>query len=181
MTWSNFEKQKFGKQQRLRSGVFIKCETCAREFYASPARVRQSDKLGSTIRFCSLACVDKTGAKNPSFGRNHSEESKRKMSENPNRPKFRSDSSNPNVVRYGVDFVHKTPKKKLRDRVREERGNKCERCGYSEYAGVLEVHHRDRDSTNNRMENLALLCPTCHSVYHFLRQDGAYSKLKKAS
>jgi 5-methylcytosine-specific restriction endonuclease McrA len=27
----------------------------------------------------------------------------------------------------------------------------------------MQLHHRDGDGTNNRLENLELICPNCHS------------------
>lgn len=46
---------------------------------------------------------------------------------------------------------------------------KCSRCGWSEinpYTNKLplEVEHIDGDATNNKEENLTLLCPNCHSL-----------------
>lgn len=46
---------------------------------------------------------------------------------------------------------------------------KCSRCGWSEinpYTGTLplEIEHIDGDATNNKEENLTLLCPNCHSL-----------------
>ncbi len=44
--------------------------------------------------------------------------------------------------------------------------NKCECCGLSEWQGkplVCELHHINGDSTDNRIENLIILCPNCHS------------------
>ena len=44
--------------------------------------------------------------------------------------------------------------------------NKCECCGLSEWNGkplVCELHHINGDSTDNRIENLIILCPNCHS------------------
>jgi hypothetical protein len=45
-------------------------------------------------------------------------------------------------------------------------GYKCAVCGISEYNGkpiVLELEHKDGNSSNNDKENLCLICPNCHS------------------
>ena len=46
--------------------------------------------------------------------------------------------------------------------------NKCENpeCGITEWHGkpiVCELHHINGDTTDNRIENLTILCPNCHS------------------
>ena len=51
----------------------------------------------------------------------------------------------------------------------EKNDNKCQKCGWSiisEYTGKipLQVDHIDGDWTNNRPENLQLLCPNCHTL-----------------
>jgi hypothetical protein len=51
----------------------------------------------------------------------------------------------------------------------KERGEKCERCGWcekNEYTRniPIELEHIDGDFTNNKIENLKLLCPNCHSL-----------------
>lgn len=43
----------------------------------------------------------------------------------------------------------------------------CENCGITEWRGrllSLELHHINGDGTDNRLENLSLLCPNCHSL-----------------
>lgn len=47
--------------------------------------------------------------------------------------------------------------------------NKCEACGWGEKNNYtnsipLAIHHIDGDCTNNRIENLRLLCPNCHAL-----------------
>lgn len=44
--------------------------------------------------------------------------------------------------------------------------NKCECCGISEWRGkpiICQLHHINGDNTDNRLENLQILCPNCHS------------------
>lgn len=49
----------------------------------------------------------------------------------------------------------------------EERGEKCEKCGLSEWQGEkipLNVHHKDGDAYNNKPDNLELICLNCHGI-----------------
>ena len=42
----------------------------------------------------------------------------------------------------------------------------CAECGIAEWLGeplILELHHVNGDGKDNRLENLQLLCPNCHS------------------
>jgi hypothetical protein len=43
---------------------------------------------------------------------------------------------------------------------------RCERCGIEDWLGeplTLALHHRNGDTCDDRLENLSLLCPNCHS------------------
>lgn len=63
---------------------------------------------------------------------------------------------------YGVS-------KHIRRYLFEKFNNSCQLCGWSEvnkYTGSipLQIHHIDGNCTNNKEENLQLLCPNCHSL-----------------
>lgn len=46
--------------------------------------------------------------------------------------------------------------------------HQCSRCGYSKCLTALEVHHKDRDRSNNALANLEILCRNCHCEVHHL-------------
>jgi len=51
----------------------------------------------------------------------------------------------------------------------EQHGEQCWKCSWKEINSAtkripLQVHHLDGHYTNNRPENLVLLCPNCHSL-----------------
>lgn len=54
-------------------------------------------------------------------------------------------------------------KKYIRRYLFEKYDNKCTKCGW--------VEHIDGDSTNNKEENLTLLCPNCHSLTKTQTED----------
>jgi hypothetical protein len=58
----------------------------------------------------------------------------------------------------------------------ESFSHKCNRCEYNKILDVLQVHHKDRNRENNKLENLEILCPTCHMEEHYLTNSGSYTK-----
>lgn len=81
-----------------------------------------------------------------------------------------------NIHRVGIKYKINRPKDKFKTyqgqklRLLEERGNKCERCGYNKQE-ILQVHHKDRNHNNNETGNLELICPNCHFEEHYLEKS----------
>lgn len=58
----------------------------------------------------------------------------------------------------------------IKIRLLELRGKACERCGYKEFR-ILQTHHKDRNRSNNDINNLELICPNCHFEEHYLEKS----------
>jgi predicted restriction endonuclease len=59
----------------------------------------------------------------------------------------------------------------IRKYLAEVRGYKCEVCGISEWNGTeitLHVDHANGDPSNDKPNNVRLICPNCHSQTEFL-------------
>lgn len=76
--------------------------------------------------------------------------------------KWKNNEVNGIAGKYGLS-------RKIRNYLLEKVNYKCEICGWGEinkYSNTLplEIHHKDGDYTNNKEENLQVLCPNCHSL-----------------
>lgn len=58
--------------------------------------------------------------------------------------------------------------------------NKCNECGYSNI-NALEVHHKDKDRSNNDISNLEVLCCNCHTLEHRGLRTGVQRYLASSS
>lgn len=60
--------------------------------------------------------------------------------------------------------------------------DKCEVCGVSMWQNEklkLELHHINGNHTDNRLENLIILCPNCHSLTHNFRGKNSNTEKEK--
>lgn len=80
-------------------------------------------------------------------------------------------ASRPQRMEIGALLVagrRQTNRSHLKQRLLDEglKANRCERCGLSEWMGAplsMELHHVNGDGSDNRLENLQLLCGNCHA------------------
>ena len=72
---------------------------------------------------------------------------------------------------------------RLRERYKKTTGiNYCEVCGLTEWLNKpipLEIHHINGNNTDNRLENLQLLCPNCHALTNNYRGRAQLSALSE--
>ncbi len=65
------------------------------------------------------------------------------------------------------DWSEYTSIKNLKPHLIKERGHKCEKCNlekWQNYLISLEVDNKNGDRTDNKKENLKLLCCNCHAL-----------------
>jgi len=158
------------------------CETCKRSFNAPVREVKRGNG-----RFCSLSCSSKrTKTKEPNCQCAYCDTEiykfPSKIAASKSGLVFCDRACKEQAQKIGglkaIQPAHygtstSTQYRKLAFR---ELPNQCNRCSYCQHPEVLEVHHLDRNRDNNLIENLEILCPTCHRAEHFLAGDGRWSK-----
>ena len=72
---------------------------------------------------------------------------------------------------------------RLRERYKKTTGIIfCEDCGLSTWKNQpipLEIHHVNGNNTDNRLDNLRLLCPNCHALTNYYRGRAKLSALSE--
>ena len=68
------------------------------------------------------------------------------------------------LVKGSTFQSYKLKKRLFKENLKEKR---CECCGRTTWQGheiPLEIHHKNGDNRDNRLENLAILCLNCHAL-----------------
>ena len=80
-------------------------------------------------------------------------------------------SRNPNARYHGLSA---TEAKSLVDRI-----GRCEQCHHDGSDSRLDVHHKNRDKRDQRLENLAILCHRCHMQEHAKAGETGFDSMWK--
>jgi hypothetical protein len=141
------------------------CKICDKQIYKRPSQI----ELNNGNVFCSNTCYGK-------FCRNEKPCvicGKMILSSLHKKTCSRSCSNkNRAGIKYGIRRPNDKVKNQeiIKNRLIEMRGMKCESCGYNKYE-ILHIHHKDRDRSNNKFENLELVCPNCHYEKHHIERN----------
>lgn len=166
----------------LRSVVDRLCEYCGGAFQAKPHQVK-----GGGGRFCSRRCgatVSNQARRLPAqvCAWCHQEFWRRNSTKNASKSGLRfcsraclaqAKKSHTGLASVRPAHYGTSPRPKYRTKVKRDA---CTDCGWSVHPGVLQVHHIDCNERNNKVENLVVLCPTCHEVRHLLSSTGRWRK-----
>lgn len=123
------------------------------------------------------------GERNPFFGRNHSDELKKKFAAERKGKRFWNDEQfkkllintpkgeNHPLWRGGISYLPYTGFTKLfKRKIRERDGNVCVECGKVGKNGLLATHHIDYDKNNTIYQNVITMCPRCHGKTNVNRE-----------
>lgn len=160
--------------------MVIECDNCGGSFNKKPSRIAKSKN-----HFCSQKCQGEYSTKVSKLetccgycGKTITK-FKREIQESKSGKVFCGSSCSASY--NGQFFTEERAKNwqggahSYRARALNKYGLKCNRCGFDDVPEVLQVHHKDRDRNNNLLDNLEVLCPTCHCVDHFKNKDGLYT------
>jgi hypothetical protein len=138
-----------GWGKKPKTGKILFCPICGRKFYLKPSYIKRAK-----INFCSKKCFNQS--KKGNIPKNF--EIFRAKSP------FQRGEGNLNW-HGGISLYPKEWKFSLRHKVWIRDKNTCQICGESRRSKLI-VHHIDFDKKNCSMDNLQLLCRSCHMKIH---------------
>lgn len=156
---------------KVKNGINKFCSACNKEFYVPQYRAK-------TAHFCSILCQNHIQYEKYVF---NCQGCGKKCVSSPSR-KYSNKKFCSLECREYKAIDDKERRKQIKAINIKNRGNikartmrkyiscfkemKCEYCGYDEYDFCLDMHHIDHDPTNNKPENIGILCCMCHRKLH---------------
>lgn len=133
-----------GARRKIEKAPNLACSGCGVDFYCP--KKRHNGSVSGQL-FCSRRCRDK------------------------NMPRFRArryDAVSTASTRRTVCTRKATRHRRLV--IERLEAQTCERCRLHNDLPIHEVHHLNGDHKDNRVENLQVVCPTCHRELHYLER-----------
>lgn len=146
--------------------VKVRCAACNKEFEIELKRYNEKNK-NTGIFYCSLECNAHRSSKlckcatcGKEIWKTNSQIARSKTG-NVYCSRSCANSKNNTLFKSGVNNPNYSGKN-YRSKAFETYPHRCLACGWDEDERILEVHHKDENHENNDINNLCLLCPTCH-------------------
>ena len=115
--------------------------------------------------------ISQKGKEHHNYGLKRMDTTLRNLINNPKRKKEVNDrlkeifSNNPKrAIKMMLENIGTNKIYAYQRKAYEEYGKKCSICGQIE--GQIDVHHKDKNRKNNKLENLNVLCASCHRRLH---------------
>lgn len=165
------------------------CQTCQKQFDAPNNEVNRGNG-----RFCSVMCgnasrrgprpkVDNVSCAHcgKSFYKTESKKALSKSGLFFCSRKHKEAAQRIGGIREIMPYHYGTSLKDYRTKAFAALPPSCNVCGYDVHPEILEVHHKDCNHDNNSIENLQIICPTCHAEHHFTNRTGKWRPTKALS
>jgi hypothetical protein len=133
--------------------MLITCKNCRKEFRVFPSRL----KLGM-VKYCSQQCYRREGEANPFHGKKHNITSIKKMTNHPNRPRFKPGQENPNYSKPEGKSYAAIHRKVNREFNKSIACDHCEEQKKLEWANISGKYIFDRS-------DWLCLCRSCHKKF----------------
>ena len=150
-----------------RTEITANCAICGNLFKHIVSRAKSA-------KYCSRICYYKS-MKNKGTIEIECQQCNSKFLTSPSKAKKRKFcsqecSQNNKLKEWNENVYHVRKYMKIRGMIK-----KCNRCGYDKEEKILGIHHKDRNTKNNTLKNLEVLCPNCHSIEHMKHTVQSYS------
>lgn len=141
MKRSKYCSQECSRESRKVDRIDVKCANCNKAFKKKKSSIRNSK---SGLFFCSRICKD-------------------------NAQRLGGIKEiQPDHYGTAIEREYEQP---LYRQLFKEKELICNRCGYDEFKSSVDIHHIDKDRSNNKKSNLIPLCANCHRALHHNKWD----------
>jgi YHS domain-containing protein len=170
------------EKYKSRDKLPIKCKNCHNKFYTTKNNVQKvlSKKHGIKLDFCSTKCSGLFKRKKIKINCSQCHKKIEVLPSQLKKSKHGKNFCNKScaaIFNNEHRILNRPNKSCYRKQALKKLTNECLMCGYKKHIPVLQIHHKDKDRTNNKISNLEVLCPTCHTEKHFLEKTGTYHNM----